>query len=150
MATGVFTICTLFVLSSCPVLNTAAPVVQTVGGCWLSCCPVLNTAAPVVRTAGECWCICEPMYRGPPRGPCIGFIYPTLLGFGGIQAIILSYKFSYLFGAINCSLIPCRLTKLISNSKGFRIYLGQLAIFLSELVFFAPWIAHMHCGIVTA
>ena len=39
------------VLSSCPVLNTAAPVVQT-GGCWLSCCPVLNTAAPVVQTAG--------------------------------------------------------------------------------------------------
>ena len=108
------------------------------GGCWLSCCPVLNTAAPVVQTAGECWCICEPMYRGPPRGPCIGFIYPTLLGFGGIQAIILSYKFSYLFGAINCSLIPCRLTKLISNSKGFGIYLGHLAIFLSELVCFCP------------
>jgi len=32
----------------------------------------------------------EPMYRGPSRGPCIGTIYPTLLGFGGIQAIILS------------------------------------------------------------
>ena len=30
----------------------------------------------------------EPMYRGP----CIGTIYPTLLGFGGIQAIILSYS----------------------------------------------------------
>ena len=30
----------------------------------------------------------EPMYRGP----CIGIIYPTLLGFGGIEAIILSYK----------------------------------------------------------
>jgi hypothetical protein len=90
------------------------------------------------------------MYRDTPRGPCIGLIYPTLLGFGGIQAIILSYKSSYLFGAINCSLIPCRLTKLISNSKGFGIYLGQLAIFLSELVFFSPWIAHMHCGIVTA
>ena len=26
------------------------------------------------------------------RGPCIGSIYPTLLGFGGIQAIILSYS----------------------------------------------------------
>ena len=39
-----------------------------------------------------CWCICEPMYRGPSRGPCIGSIYPTLLGFGGIQAIILSIK----------------------------------------------------------
>ena len=36
-----------------------------------------------------CWCICEPMYRGPSRGPCMGSIYPTLLGFGGIQAIIL-------------------------------------------------------------
>ena len=101
-----------FVLSSCPVLNTAATVVQTVGGCWLSCCPVLNTAAPVVQTAGVfafllsslehrcasysdcggCWCICEPMYRGPSRGTCLGSIYPTLLGFGGIQAIILSYK----------------------------------------------------------
>ena len=34
------------------------------------------------------------MYRGPPRGPCIGSIYPTLLGFGGIQAIILSYMVS--------------------------------------------------------
>ena len=32
----------------------------------------------------------EPMYRGPSRGPCIRTIYPTLLGFGGIQAIILS------------------------------------------------------------
>ena len=31
---GVFALCTLFVLSSCPVLNTAAPVVQTAGGCW--------------------------------------------------------------------------------------------------------------------
>jgi len=30
----------------------------------------------------------EPMYRGP----CIGTIYLTLLGFGGIQAIILSYN----------------------------------------------------------
>ena len=29
------------------------------------------------------------------RGPCIGTIYPTLLGFGGIQAIILSYSLSY-------------------------------------------------------
>ena len=37
----------------------------------------------------------EPMYRGPFRGPCIGTIYPTLLGFGGIQAIILSYSLSY-------------------------------------------------------
>ena len=34
------------------------------------------------------------MYRGPPRGSCIGSIYPTLLGFGGIQAIILSYMVS--------------------------------------------------------
>ena len=58
------------------------------GGCWLSCCPVLNTAAPVVQTAGGCWCIYEPMYRGP----CIGSIYPTLLGFGGIHLIILSYS----------------------------------------------------------
>jgi len=32
-----------------------------------------------------CWCICEPMYRGP----CIGSIYPILLGFGGIHLIIL-------------------------------------------------------------
>ena len=37
----------------------------------------------------------EPMYRGPSRGPCIGTIYPTLLGFGGIQATILSYSLSY-------------------------------------------------------
>jgi len=42
----------LRVLSRCPVLNTAAPVVQTVGGCWPSCSPVLNSAAPVVQTAG--------------------------------------------------------------------------------------------------
>ena len=33
MATGgLFALCTLFVLFSCPVLNTAAPVVQTAGG----------------------------------------------------------------------------------------------------------------------
>ena len=32
------------------------------------------------------------MYRDTSRGPCIETIYPTLLGFGGIQAIILSYK----------------------------------------------------------
>jgi len=83
-----------FVLSSCPVFNTAATVVQTAGGCWLSCCPVLNTAAPVVQTAGGCWCICELMYRDPSRDPCIGTIYSTLLGFGGIQAIILSYMVS--------------------------------------------------------
>jgi len=37
----------------------------------------------------------EPMYRGPSRGPCIGTIYPTLLGFGGIQATILSYPLFY-------------------------------------------------------
>jgi len=36
---------------------------------------------------GGCWCICEPMYRGPSRGPCIGSIYPTLLGFGGINQL---------------------------------------------------------------
>ena len=90
-AGGYLPFCTLFVLSSCPVLNTAAPVVQTAGGCWLSCCPVLNTVALVVQTAGGCWCVCEPMYRGPSRGPCIGSIYPTLLGFGGIHLIILSY-----------------------------------------------------------
>ena len=41
-----------FVLSSCPVLNTATTLVQTVEGCWLSYCPVLNTAASVVQTAG--------------------------------------------------------------------------------------------------
>jgi len=33
----------------------------------------------------RCWCICETMYRGPSRGLCIESIYPTLLGFGGIQ-----------------------------------------------------------------
>jgi len=33
----------------------------------------------------------EPMYRDPSRGPCIGTIYPTLLGFGGIHLIIPSY-----------------------------------------------------------
>ena len=38
----------------------------------------------------------EPMYRGPSRGPCIGTIYPTLLGFGGIQATILSYPLLYM------------------------------------------------------
>ena len=32
MVAGVFALCTLFVLFSCPVLNTAAPVVQTAGG----------------------------------------------------------------------------------------------------------------------
>ena len=36
----------------------------------------------------------EPMYRGTSRGPCVGTIYPTLLEFGGIQAIILSYSAS--------------------------------------------------------
>ena len=35
------------------------------------------------------------MYRGSSRGPCIGTIYPTLLGFGGIQAIILSYIYYF-------------------------------------------------------
>jgi len=34
----------------------------------------------------------EPMYRGPSKDPCIGTIYPTLLGFGGIRAIIFSYS----------------------------------------------------------
>jgi len=29
---------------------------------------------------------------GPSRGPCIDTIYPTLLGFGGIQHSILSYN----------------------------------------------------------
>ena len=52
---GVFALCTLFVLSSCPVLNTVAPVVQT-EGCWVGVlafsCPVLNTAVPVVQTVG--------------------------------------------------------------------------------------------------
>ena len=56
-------------------------------------CPVLNTAAPVVQTAGGC--ICEPMYKGPSRDPCIGSIYPTLLEFGVIQAIILSIKYKF-------------------------------------------------------
>ena len=37
----------------------------------------------------------EPMYRGPSRGPCIGIIYLTLLGFGGIQVTILSYPLLY-------------------------------------------------------
>ena len=32
VAGGVFAPCTLFILSSCPVLNTAVPVVQTAGG----------------------------------------------------------------------------------------------------------------------
>jgi len=41
-----------------------------------------------------CWCICELIYRGPSRGLCIWSIYPTLLGFGGIQAIILSIMVS--------------------------------------------------------
>ena len=48
----------------------------------------------VMLKLNNCWCICEPMYRGPSRCPCIGSIYPTLLGFGGIQAIILSYPLS--------------------------------------------------------
>jgi len=37
----------------------------------------------------------ELMYRDPSRGPCIETIYPTLLGFGGIHGIILSYPLSY-------------------------------------------------------
>jgi len=47
-----------------------------------------------LQNLGTWWCICEPIYRGPSRGPCIETIYPTLLGFGGIQAIILSYMVS--------------------------------------------------------
>ena len=46
----------------------------------------------------------EPMYRGPSRGPCIGSIYPTLLGFGGIHLIILSSTYiSDLDSCINYS-----------------------------------------------
>jgi len=52
VAAGVLALCTLFVLYSCAVLNTAAPMVQTAGGCWFSCCPVLNTVVPVVQTVG--------------------------------------------------------------------------------------------------
>ena len=47
--------------------------------------PVLLPEAK--RYPHKCWCICEPMYRGPSRGPCIGTIYPTLLGFGGIHPL---------------------------------------------------------------
>ena len=48
------------------------------------------------------------MYRGPSRGPCIGSIYPTLLGFGGIQAIILSINYF-----VHCSIFSILLIKLI-------------------------------------
>ena len=94
---GVFVLCTFFLSS----LEHHCDGSSDCGGCWLFCCPVLNTTAPVVQTAGECWCICEPLYRGPSRGPCIGTIDPTLLGFGGIQAIILSYSlFSLLWRVV--------------------------------------------------
>ena len=36
------------------------------------------------------------MYRGPFRGPCIGSIYPTLLGFGIIHPLFPSYTESCL------------------------------------------------------
>jgi hypothetical protein len=39
-----------------------------------------------------CWCILSPC-RGPSRGPCIGTIYPTLLGFGEIHLIIPSNNY---------------------------------------------------------
>jgi len=43
------------------------------------------------------------MYRGPSRNPFIGTIYPTLLEFGGIDHIILSYKDAFLeFKEPNC------------------------------------------------
>ena len=42
-------------------------------------------------TTVVCWCICEPMCRGSYRGPCIGSIYPTILGFGGIHPLFPSY-----------------------------------------------------------
>ena len=35
------------------------------------------------------------MYRGSSSGPYIGTILPTLLGFGGIHHIILSYSEQY-------------------------------------------------------
>jgi len=103
------------------------------GGCWLSCCPVLNTAAPIVQTAGECWCICESVYRGPSRGPCIGTIYPTLLGFGGIHHIILSYIYRALNFIESCKhSVPVQSVLvyviLSSESIGSFIYKCDMSI----------------------
>ena len=85
---GVFALCTFFLSS----LEHRCDGSSDCGGCWLFCCPVLNTAAPVVQTVGGGVLVyIEPMYRDPSRGPCIGTIYPTLLGFGGIHLIIPSY-----------------------------------------------------------
>ena len=85
-----------FVFFSCPVLNTAASVVQTAGvlAFLLSCLEH--------RCAGSSDCggvleYIEPMYRGPSRGTCIGSIYTHPSRVGGIQAIILSYPLSYIY-----------------------------------------------------
>ena len=40
---GLFALCTLFVLSSCPVFNTAALVVQTAGGVGVYVSPCIET-----------------------------------------------------------------------------------------------------------
>ena len=63
---------------------------------------------------GGCWCICETMYRGT----CIGTIYSTLVGFGGIQAIILSYSYKWL-ELIICKIILLqkKLCKIMKRTK---------------------------------
>ena len=78
-----------FVLSFCPVLNTAASVVQTAGVLAFLLSNLEHRCAGSSDCGGVLEYI-EPMYRGSSRGPCIGTIYPTLLGFRDIQVTILS------------------------------------------------------------
>ena len=86
-----------------------------------------------------CWCICEPLYRGPSRGPCIGSIYPTLLGFGGIQAIILSYPLSNnwcYFHTQGLSAVWLYYDCLILLTVGLRL--------LKDVRFYRPCIAYQN------
>ena len=92
---GGFVLCTHFVLFSCPVLNTVAPVVQTARGVLAFLLSSLEHRCTGSSDCGRVLVYIEPMYRGPSRGPCIGTIYPTLLGFGGIYHFILSYIYYF-------------------------------------------------------
>ena len=81
-----------------------------------------------------CWCICEPMYRGPSRGPCIGSIYPTLLGFGGIQVIILSINIDFDLMRFTILFYSCRcfsLEHMILSSRLFFYKIAELLLYIA-------------------
>ena len=86
---GVFALCTLFLSS---LEHRCVGSSDCAGGALAFLLSSLEHRCTGSSDCGGVLEYIEPMYRGPSRGPCIGTIYPTLLGFGGIQAIILSYN----------------------------------------------------------